>query len=69
MNPNRPTERHIIIKMGKVKNKEMILKAARLTQSIDYKGTLIKLLADFYRPEEHEKIYSDSKRKKKKFAA
>ena len=29
MNPNRPTPRHVIIKMAKVKNKEMILKAAR----------------------------------------
>ena len=29
MNPNRPTVRHIIIKMAKVKDKKRILKAAR----------------------------------------
>ena len=37
-NPNRPTPRHIIIKMAKVK--ERILKAAREKQSINYKGML-----------------------------
>ena len=45
LNPNRPTPRHIIIKMAKVK--ERILKAAREKQSINYKGTPIKPLADF----------------------
>ena len=45
MNPNRPTQRHIIIKMAKIKKK--ILKAAREKQSINYKGTPIRLLADF----------------------
>ena len=29
MNPNRPTPRHILIKMAKVKDKERILKASR----------------------------------------
>ena len=29
MNPNKPTLRHIIIKMARVKDKEKILKAAR----------------------------------------
>ena len=45
LNPNRPTPRHIIIKMAKVK--ERILKAARETQSVNYKGTPIGLSADF----------------------
>ena len=45
LNPNRPTPRHIIIKMAKVK--ERILKAAREKQSINYKGTPIWLSADF----------------------
>ena len=45
MNTNRPTPRHIVIKMAKVK--EWILKAARETQSINYKGTPIRLSADF----------------------
>ena len=47
MNPNRPTPRHSIIKMAKVKNKERILKAAREMQSIYYKGAPIRLSADF----------------------
>ena len=45
LNPNRPTPRHIIIKMAK--DKERILKAAREKQSIDYKGTPIRLSDDF----------------------
>uniref|UniRef100_A0A8D1SSD8 L1 transposable element RRM domain-containing protein n=1 Tax=Sus scrofa TaxID=9823 RepID=A0A8D1SSD8_PIG len=45
LNPNRPTPRHSIIKMAKVK--ERILKAARDKQSINYKGTPIRLSADF----------------------
>ena len=32
MNPNRPTTRHVIIKMPKVKEKERILRAAREMQ-------------------------------------
>ena len=47
LNPNRPTPRHIIIKMAKVKDKERILKAAREKQSINYKGIPIRLSADF----------------------
>ena len=37
LNPNRPTPRHIIIKMAKIK--ERILKAAREKQSVNCKGT------------------------------
>ena len=37
MNPNRPTPRHIIIKMQKFKDKERILKAAREKQSVIYR--------------------------------
>jgi len=47
LNLNKPTPRHIIIKMAKVKDKERILKAAREKQSINYKGTPIRLSADF----------------------
>ena len=47
MNPKRPTPRHIIIQMEKVKNKERILKAAREKQSVIYKRTHIRLSADF----------------------
>ena len=42
--PNRPTPRHIIIKMAKIK--ERILKAARGKKIINYKGTPIRLSAD-----------------------
>ena len=47
MNPKRPTPRHIIIKMQKVKDKERILKAAREKQLVSYKGVPIRLSADF----------------------
>ena len=44
-NQNRPTPRHIIIKMAKVSDKEWILKAAREKQNVTYKGTPIRLSA------------------------
>ena len=47
MDAKRPTPRHIIIKMPKVKDKERILKAAREKQLVTYKGASIKLSADF----------------------
>ena len=47
LNPNRPTPRHIIIKMAKVSDKERILKTARENQNVTYKGTRIRLSADF----------------------
>ena len=47
MNPERPTSRHIIIKMSKFQDKERILKAVREKQEITYKGTPIRLAADF----------------------
>ena len=47
MNPKRPTPRHIIIKMPKVKYKERNLKAAREKQLVTYKGAPIRLAADF----------------------
>ena len=41
MNPKRPIPRHIIIKMPKVKDKERILKAARLRMgTLALKGAL-----------------------------
>ena len=39
--------RHILIKLTKIKDKEKILKAAREKKQVTYKGTLIRLLADF----------------------
>ena len=47
LNTNRTIPRHIVIKMVKVKDEERILKTARERQSINYKGTPIRLSADF----------------------
>ena len=47
MDAKRPTPRHIIIKMPKVKDKETILKAAREKQLVTFRGVLISLSADF----------------------
>uniref|UniRef100_A0A8D1XK30 L1 transposable element RRM domain-containing protein n=1 Tax=Sus scrofa TaxID=9823 RepID=A0A8D1XK30_PIG len=47
LNPNRPTLKHIIIKIAKVNNKERILKAARQKQNVTCKGTPIRLSAAF----------------------
>ena len=41
--PNRPTPRYIIVKMAKDKGK--ILKVARETQSVNYKGTPHKAIS------------------------
>ena len=46
-NQKRPTARHIIIKMVKFQDKERILKAEREKQEVTYKGTPIRLAADF----------------------
>ena len=47
MDPKRPTPRHIIIKMPKVKDKERILKAPREKKLVTYKGVPIRQSADF----------------------
>ena len=47
MDAKRPTPRHIIIKIPKVKDKERILKAAREKQLVTYRGVPIRLSADF----------------------
>ena len=47
INPRTNTPRHILIKLTKIKDKEEILKAAREKKQITYKGTPIRLLADF----------------------
>ena len=47
MDAKRPTPRHIIIKMPKVKDKERILKPARAKKLVTYKGVLVRLSADF----------------------
>ena len=47
MDIKRTTQRHIIIKIPRVKDKERILKAVRKKQSVTYKGVPIRLSADF----------------------
>ena len=47
MNPKKTTQRHIIVKMVKYKDKKRILKAAREKQEVIYKGAPIRLAADF----------------------
>lgn len=47
INPKRSTPRHTLIKLTKIKDKEKILKAAREKKQITYKGTPIRLSADF----------------------
>ena len=47
ISPKRPTPRHIIIKMSKIKDKQIILKSARERQQVTYRGNLIRLSADF----------------------
>ena len=45
MDAKRPTPRHIIIKMPKVKDKERIIKAAREKQLVIYKGGTRRLVS------------------------
>ena len=47
MDPKRATPRHIIIKIPKFKEKERILKAERVKETVTYKGVTIRLSADF----------------------
>ena len=46
-NPRRNTLRYIGIKLTKIKDKEKLLKATREKRQITYKGTPIRLTADF----------------------
>ena len=47
INPRRNTPRHIVIKLTKIKGKKKLLKATREKRQITYKGTPIRLTADF----------------------
>ena len=47
INPRRNTLRHIVIKLTKIKDRDKILKATRGKWQITYKGTPIRLSADF----------------------
>ena len=45
--PKRTTQRHIIIKMAKNKDKDKVLKGAREKKKVTYKGKPIRLSSDF----------------------
>ena len=47
LDPRRKTPKHIIIEFPKIKDKEIILKAAREKETVTYKGVPIRLSADF----------------------
>ena len=47
INPRRNTLRQIVIKSAKIKDKEKLLKVAREKRQITYKGTPVRLTADF----------------------
>ena len=47
LDPRRNTPRHIIITLLKIKNKEKMLKAARVKERVTYKEVPIRLSADF----------------------
>ena len=47
MDPRKHTPRYIIITLSKIKDKEIILKAAREKDTVTYKGLPIRLSADF----------------------
>ena len=47
IDPKRPSPQHIMITMTKPKEKERILKAARESQVVPYRGPPIRLSSDF----------------------
>ena len=46
INPKQNTQRHILIKLMKIKHKEQVLKAAREKQQITHKRIPIRITAD-----------------------
>ena len=55
INPRRNTLRHTVIKLTNIKNKDKILKATQEKRHITYKGTPIRLSADFSTENLHAK--------------
>ena len=47
LDPRKHTPRYIIITLPKIKDKERILKATRVKETVTYKGVPIRLSADF----------------------
>lgn len=55
-NPRKTTQRHTVIKMTKIEDKERILEAARVRQTVAYKGNLQVNLQD-YQQISQKKLY------------
>ena len=55
MDPKKNTQRHIIIKLPKIKDKEEILQGAGEEERVTYKGVPIRLSADFTKETLHER--------------
>ena len=47
ISPRRNTPRHILIKLANIEDKEKLFKTTREKRQITYKGTPIRLTADF----------------------
>ena len=47
LEPKRPTPRHTMVKITRLKNKERILKVAREKQVVTCKGVPVRLSSDF----------------------
>ena len=47
VSPGKNVPQHIVIKLTKIKGKERVLKAIKGKQQITYRGTPIRLSADF----------------------
>ena len=47
MDAKRPTPRHTIIKLPKIKDKERILKETEEKETVTFKGVPVRLSADF----------------------
>ena len=60
LDTKRNTQRHIIIKLPKIKDKQRIFKAARGKETVTYKGVPIRLSADFSK----ENLQDEGARKK-----
>ena len=58
MNPKRPTPRHVIIRMPKVKDKENLKSSKR--KAITYKEAPIRLSADSHRTFVGEKVLAQN---------
>ena len=49
LDPRKHTPRHTVITLPEIKDKKRILKAARVKETVTYKGVPIRLSADFSR--------------------